>query len=113
MTKALKLTTETSRRLLLQGAAALGGAIPFIAAGALAAGKMSQALVAYQDLPKGTQNCANCKLFEQPSGCKLVEGPVSPNGWCPDLATFRLKASTSGGDGGPLSPVCGAVYSCA
>jgi hypothetical protein len=82
MAKALKLTTETSRRLLLQGAAALGGAIPFIAAGALAAGKMSQAVVAYQDSPKGTQNCANCNLFEKPSGCKLVEGPVSPNGWC-------------------------------
>jgi hypothetical protein len=82
MTRALKLMMETSRRLLLQGAVALGGAIPFIATGALAAGRMSQASVTYQDSPKGTQNCANCKLFEQPSGCKLVEGPVSPNGWC-------------------------------
>jgi hypothetical protein len=82
MINRFELTTKTSRRLLLQGAAVLGAAIPFAAAGAMAAGKMSQAAVAYQGSPKGAQNCANCKLFEKPSGCKLVDGTVSPNGWC-------------------------------
>jgi hypothetical protein len=82
MIKTLKLTTETSRRLVLQGAAVLGAAMPFIAAGAMAAGKMSQAAVAYQGSPKGTQSCANCKLFEKPNACKLVEGTVSSSGWC-------------------------------
>jgi hypothetical protein len=82
MINELKLTTGTSRRSLLQGAAVLGAAVPLVAAGAMAAGKMSQAAVAYQGSPKGAQNCANCKLFEKPSACKLVEGTVSPNGWC-------------------------------
>ena len=39
-------------------------------------------MVAYQDTPKGTQNCANCKLFEAPNACKSVEGAISPSGWC-------------------------------
>ena len=82
MIKALRLTTETSRRLVLQGAAGLSAVISFAVAGAEAAGKMSQAAVAYQDSPKGTQSCANCKLFEKPSSCKLVEGTVSASGWC-------------------------------
>jgi hypothetical protein len=81
MSKTLRLTTETSRRLLLQGAAVLVGIIPFMG-GAVAAGKMSQGAVAYQGSPKGSQSCANCKLFEKPDACKLVDGKVSPNGWC-------------------------------
>ena len=81
MTKTLRLTTETSRRLLLQGAAVLVGIIPFMGSAA-AAGKMSQGAVAYQGSPKGSQSCANCKLFEKPDACKLVDGKVSPNGWC-------------------------------
>jgi hypothetical protein len=46
------------------------------------AAKMSKASVAYQNSPKGSQNCANCKLFISPASCKLVEGPISANGWC-------------------------------
>ena len=46
------------------------------------AGQVSKASVRYQDGPKGNQNCANCKLFEAPSACKNVAGPVSPQGWC-------------------------------
>ena len=113
MTKALKLTTETSRRLLLQGAAALGGVIPFIAAGALAAGKMSQALVAYQELAEGHAELRKLQALRATQRLQTSGGPGVPERLVPDLATFRLKASTAGGDGGPLSPVCGAVYSCA
>ncbi len=46
------------------------------------AAKMSQAAAAYRNSPKGSQNCANCKLFVPPSSCTLVEGPISPKGWC-------------------------------
>jgi hypothetical protein len=46
------------------------------------AAKMSKAAAAYQNSPKGNQNCGNCKLFVPPSSCTLVEGSISPKGWC-------------------------------
>jgi hypothetical protein len=46
------------------------------------AAKVSQKSVRYQDTPKGEQRCDNCALFEAPSSCKTVEGPVAPEGWC-------------------------------
>ena len=46
------------------------------------AAKVSKAAVAYQDSPKGDQNCASCRLFTAPNACKQVEGDISPNGWC-------------------------------
>jgi hypothetical protein len=47
-----------------------------------ASAKVAQKLVAYQDTPKGDQNCANCKLFEPPNACKSVDGVIKPSGWC-------------------------------
>lgn len=47
-----------------------------------AAGKVSQASVQYQDQPKDGQTCANCIQFIAPNACKVVEGVVSPEGWC-------------------------------
>jgi hypothetical protein len=49
---------------------------------ATAKGKMTRKKVAYQDMPKGTQQCDGCKLFQPPSACKSVEGEISPKGWC-------------------------------
>jgi High potential iron-sulfur protein len=46
------------------------------------AGKMSKAQAEYQDTPKGIQMCATCSLFDEPHACKVVEGDISPNGWC-------------------------------
>jgi hypothetical protein len=46
------------------------------------AGKMSKAQAEYQDSPKGIQMCATCSLFDEPRACKVVEGDISPNGWC-------------------------------
>jgi hypothetical protein len=85
MTEVLKLdSTETSRRSLLQAAAALGVAAPILALSAESAmaAKMSQASVAYENSPKGTKSCGNCKLFVSPSTCKTVDGTVAANGWC-------------------------------
>ncbi len=76
---------ELSRRSLLRGAAvASAAAVPVILAGAhpAASAKIAQSGVGYQDTPKGSANCANCKLFEPPSACKTVDGTISPNGWC-------------------------------
>lgn len=46
-------------------------------------GKVSQAQVQYQTQPKGNQKCAACMHFVAADGsCKLVEGPITPEGWC-------------------------------
>ena len=44
--------------------------------------KLSKQQAEYQDSPKGIQMCATCSLFEAPHSCKVVEGDVSPSGWC-------------------------------
>lgn len=45
--------------------------------------KVSQISVRYQPQPKGEQKCGNCMHFIAGSNtCKLVEGTVSPEGWC-------------------------------
>jgi hypothetical protein len=49
---------------------------------ALEGEKQSKAAAGYQDSPKGIQSCATCTLFEAPRACKVVEGDVSPSGWC-------------------------------
>ncbi|MGO9390425.1 high-potential iron-sulfur protein [Rhodoblastus sp.] len=45
-------------------------------------GKMSKQQAGYQDSPKGIQMCATCSLFDEPKACKVVEGEISPDGWC-------------------------------
>jgi hypothetical protein len=44
--------------------------------------KMSKQEAEYQDSPKDIRMCATCTLFQPPKSCKVVEGDVSPNGWC-------------------------------
>jgi hypothetical protein len=44
--------------------------------------KMSKQQAEYQDSPKGIAMCATCTLFVTPHSCKVVDGDVSPNGWC-------------------------------
>jgi hypothetical protein len=61
------------------GAAIIGGLGPNVAS---AQAKVAQSAVSYQDKPKGTQRCDACNLFQPPSACKVVDGAVSPQGWC-------------------------------
>ena len=45
--------------------------------------KASQASVQYQTQPKDGKKCADCMHFIAESNtCKLVEGDISPSGWC-------------------------------
>jgi hypothetical protein len=73
---------DMSRRGMIR--AALAG----IAAGSIggsragASDKMTRQQAEYQDTPKGIYSCATCSLFEPPKSCKVVEGDVSPDGWC-------------------------------
>jgi hypothetical protein len=75
--------TDLPRRELLR-------ALVFAASAGLAAAaepastqtKMSKQDAEYQDTPKDIRMCATCTLFEAPRSCKVVEGDISPNGWC-------------------------------
>ena len=63
-----------------------------LAGGTLAAGvagmkpayaqKSPKADMKYQDTPKDGQKCDECQYWQKPGSCALVEGPISPNGWC-------------------------------
>ena len=82
-----------SRRSVLAAAGCLIGAssgVVMASAEASAQAKISQAVVAYQDSPKGEQRCDNCELFQSPNACKNVAGEVSPQGWC---KIWRKKTS--------------------
>jgi hypothetical protein len=48
--------------------------------------KMTKQEAEYQDTPKDIRMCATCTLFEPPRACKVVEGDISPNGWCKAFA---------------------------
>ena len=73
-----------SRRDLFRGAAATVGAAAIVAGTVMPAeAKMAQKAAGYQETPaKDGSNCASCALFKAPSSCTLVDGTVSPNGWC-------------------------------
>jgi hypothetical protein len=47
---------------------------------AAAAPKISKKAVAYQDQPDGDKQW--CAQFQPPDACKMVEGPISPQGSC-------------------------------
>ncbi|GAA0308621.1 hypothetical protein GCM10009087_18310 [Sphingomonas oligophenolica] len=48
----------------------------------MASGKVAKKAVQYQDSPKGKSRCDNCRQWQAPAACKLVDGPISPAGWC-------------------------------
>ncbi|MGZ3497857.1 MAG: high-potential iron-sulfur protein [Vulcanimicrobiaceae bacterium] len=54
----------------------------------IAEAKGSKAQFKYQSTPKGDQMCSNCQFFipgKTPTAmgqCKVVEGSISPKGWC-------------------------------
>ena len=58
-----------------------------------AAGKASKRDFSYQDHPKDGKRCADCRLFSRLADdkgvCAVVEGEVSPGGWC---MAFSLRA---------------------
>lgn len=59
-----------------------------LAAGSVADAKSSKATVKYQNKPKGSAKCSGCKFFipgksaTAQGHCQVVDGSISPNGWC-------------------------------
>jgi anaerobic selenocysteine-containing dehydrogenase len=77
------LKPRVSRRTFLRAGVAAGGAIlGFTSTAGAAAAKVAKQAVSYQPSPKGPAHCAACTHFQAPSGCNLVDGPISPTGWC-------------------------------
>ena len=82
---ATKAGASVCRRSLLKSVPMIAGAI--ISATAIpdrlfAQTKVSHETAKYQDQPNNGKQCSTCALFEPPSSCKIVESPISPNGWC-------------------------------
>ncbi len=82
---------KISRRQMLKSVAAAAGlaVMPGVAPGdARAQAKASKAQMKYQDKPNGKQQCDNCMQYvpgKSPSAngtCKVVDGDISPKGWC-------------------------------
>ena len=63
-------------------------ALPLMQTIARAAEKLPKAAVTYQDKPKNGKDCDDCMHFvagttpKAMGTCKVVEGPVSPHGYC-------------------------------
>ncbi len=71
------------RHILLAGAAIIASGAALKHSTAQAQQKMAKNLVAYQDGPHASgQKCSACAGFEPPNGCMMVEGTISPDGWC-------------------------------
>ena len=69
------------RRALIAGATVAGTAAG-LARQARAQQKLAKNLIMYQDTPKDGQACEACTHFQAPNACAIVEGPISPRGWC-------------------------------
>ncbi len=78
-------STNVSRRNVLRGGAlTMSGAVVLATAmtAQRAEAKMAQKAAGYQTTPKDGQSCDSCALFITPASCKLVDGAVSPSGYC-------------------------------
>jgi len=77
---------EVSRRDFLHIASIGGGALIAVGltnpASAAPKKKFTQEQAHYQPVPKSGQRCQNCSLWQSPTSCQVVEGQVSPAGWC-------------------------------
>jgi hypothetical protein len=102
-----KPPVPVSRRVLLKTAAlygiisalpALGEDQPASQKPQLQLQKRSKESVKYQDIPYLGRSCAKCMLYTGEGRCALIEGTVSPDGWCnqwipPTLGSLSAQRS--------------------
>jgi hypothetical protein len=84
-----EIEMKASRRIVLKNAAIFAGltAAPWAVRPAAAQQKASKQATQYREQPKNGQKCSDCLQFipgqqGADATCKVVEGPISPNGWC-------------------------------
>jgi hypothetical protein len=105
------ISFRQSRRGLLRAVALLGGAALGTTLEAVAADKPKTAdkpkavmkkytkeRVGYRDEPYEGRTCAKCVLYAGDGNCAIVEGKVSPEGWC-----MQWTPATIGQSGGPAT----------
>ncbi len=82
---------NTNRRDFLRAVpgafAVAAGAATILTGRSAKAQKAPKNAVAYQNEPKGDQNCANCSFYIPADGggagqCQVVAGDIDPNAWC-------------------------------
>lgn len=81
----IAIDRRVSRRDFLHIAAFGTGAIIAVSMPAASSGaqkKLTQRQAHYQPIPKSGQRCQTCALWQAPTSCQQVEGPISPAGWC-------------------------------
>jgi hypothetical protein len=87
-----------SRRSLLQRAVGAASVATLLLAppnAAIAAPKISQKAVAYQDRPEGDRRCDRCVQFQPSNACKMVEGTISSQGSCRIFVPIRQSMTRS------------------
>ena len=108
-----KLSRRTWLRKTVLFTAAIGAPSLLGSSASLGQGKASKSVVHYRDYPKGMQMCGMCKFFEgsgmmgggmmaggmmgggmmgrgmMAGECEVVEGRISPMGWCDLYAPRR------------------------
>lgn len=73
----------SSRRTILRAGVGIAAAATGVGtAAAQGAPKLAKTVVMYQDSPKDGHQCDQCVNWEPPNACKIVEGDISPKGWC-------------------------------
>ena len=86
----IRQMSDLSRRVIIIRAVGLlaAAAAPALAGSAHAQAKLAKDAVKYQAKPKDGKDCDDCLQFvpgknaKAMGTCKIVEGPISPNGWC-------------------------------
>ena len=83
-----KITVRISRRSALSKVSCLivGGSIGLatisFASSTLASSKVPKTQAGYKNVPRGSVRCDKCLQYLPPSGCKIVDGEISPSGSC-------------------------------
>jgi hypothetical protein len=90
-------TNRMTRRSFVAGSIVLPALAGLLLAETTSAqAKGSKAQFKYQDTPNNGHKCSQCSLYIPGSSskangtCKLVDGSISPNGWC---TAFAAKSS--------------------
>jgi hypothetical protein len=87
----LKERTSNRRdflRTTVPGVLAVAAGAATILKGGPAQAKAPKDSVAYQETPKGDENCANCQFYIPPEGggdvgkCQIVAGDIGADHWC-------------------------------
>jgi hypothetical protein len=87
MTDNTSQSDPLSRRSLLKAGAYAAGVVATIgtitsSVEAQVAKKAAQSTAGYKASPNGSKSCSNCRHFQAPSSCNVVDGSISGDGYC-------------------------------